>query len=88
MPLDIESYFVPHFVEMWATFFGGDEVSEPFSAENPAQDIVKEEQSTDGMEESPMSMLLKRMNQLLVQVGELEFEKKSVAEKVRIFFCN
>lgn len=70
---------------MWASFFGSDEASDALADENPAQDAVRKEPYVEELEDSPISMLLKRMNQLLVQVGELEFEKKSIAEKVRYF---
>ncbi|KAL0587486.1 hypothetical protein ABG067_002782 [Albugo candida] len=66
---------------MWASFFGSDEASDALADENPAQDAVRKEPYVEELEDSPISMLLKRMNQLLVQVGELEFEKKSIAEK-------
>ncbi|UIZ20420.1 hypothetical protein KXD40_001024 [Peronospora effusa] len=40
-------------------------------------------QSSEKMEDSAMTMLLKRMNNLMVKVGQHEFEKKTLVDQVR-----
>lgn len=36
-------------------------------------------------DESPMTMLLKRLNNLMIKVGEHEFEKKTLVDQVLLY---
>jgi hypothetical protein len=61
---------------MWTALFGR---SNDAINENPVLNVVPNETEDD----SALSMVIKRINQLVIKVGEHEFEKKKLVEGVR-----